>query len=184
MGIGVGLLVKDARIVEAVDADIAGGMDDAAIAEADADMDDTALVVLEEAEVVLLKLLERGDGDALGGLLGGIAQEGDATSEEADLGEPGAVDAHDGAPSPEIGGAKIAVERHLGGRGGRDGGSALETSVFDDVERDLVILLVVHPAFVAVEVATDARPLGGALKDLKSVAHKELVDHLGSVGGL
>ena len=43
MGVATGFLVEDAFAVEGVDADLAGGVDDTAVAEADADMDDAAV---------------------------------------------------------------------------------------------------------------------------------------------
>ena len=58
VGVGLGLLVEDTSGIESVNTDIAGGVDDATIAEANTDMDDASLVVLEEAEVVLFELLE------------------------------------------------------------------------------------------------------------------------------
>ena len=57
MGVATGFLVEDAFAVEGVDAHLAGGVDDAAVAEADADMDDAAVGVVEEGKVVAVHIV-------------------------------------------------------------------------------------------------------------------------------
>ena len=49
-------LVKDAGLVEVVDANLAGGVDDAFRVEHDAYVDDVAVLVAEESEVTRLDL--------------------------------------------------------------------------------------------------------------------------------
>ena len=148
------------------------------VAKVDAHMYDAAFGVAEEAEVVALRRRQGGDGGALGDLLRGVAEEGDATGLETYLSEAGAVDAHDRAAAPEVGGTEVVGDGHVAGRGVAGGGRRRQ-----GVGGGGAVLLVVDPALVAVVMAADARPLGLPLEDVEGVAQQELVDHLGFVGG-
>jgi len=106
VGIGAGFGVEDAGGVEFLDLDASGTMDDALGVDDDADMGDVGLavgywllaiggwlVVIEEGEVAGLRVGQIGDGFALYGLLGSVAQQVLAEEGEDDLREAGAVHA-------------------------------------------------------------------------------------------
>lgn len=178
MGIAGEIGGIDARGVEAVDAHLARGMDDAAVAQIDADMDDAALGIGEETEVVGLGKGKGGNGLALGGLLRGIAQQTDPAGFEADLGEARTVDAIGCAASPQIGGAKVAVTRH----GARTGGQGLDGRI-EGAGQGLE-LTGIDIATVAVVLALDEHPIATALYETDDIVAEELVDHLGAMRGL
>lgn len=148
------------------------------VAKVDAHMYDAAFGVAEEAEVVALSVRQGGDEGALGGLLRGIAEEGYAACFEAYLGEAGAVDAHDRAAAPEIGGSEVLGDGHSTGRG-----VAGSRRLGHGCGGQGAVLLVVDPSLIAVVIAADAGPLGLLFEDFEGVAQQELVDHLGFVGG-
>ena len=155
---------EDAAGVEGVDADLAGGVDDAAVTHTDAYVDDATLGVVEEGEVVALDVAGA-DLDTAGGLLRGIAGKPDIVGLEAYLREAGAVDAAGGTAAPEVGGAQEETLGKVGG--GVEGG----------------VLLVVDPSLVAIVVASHPRPFLLTLNDFDGVAQDKLVDHLGAVAG-
>lgn len=163
--VGVGRAVENALAVEGVDAHLSGGVDDAAVAEADAYVDDAPLGVLEEGEVVA-QGVARADLDAAGGLLRRVARKPEVQRLETDLREARAVDAGGGASAPEVGGAEEEALREVG-RG---------------AERH--ILLVVHPALVTVIVQAYCAPFLLAAQHLEGVARQQLIDHLRTVGRL
>ena len=75
MRVHPGLLIKYASLVEVVDADLAGGVDDLFVTDEDAHMGNASLVVAEEGEVAGLRLLEEIHHLAALGLLRGVARE-------------------------------------------------------------------------------------------------------------
>ena len=87
MGIAAAFFVVDSLGGEAVDAHLSRGVDDAAVAEVYAHMDDVAFGVGEEAEVVVTGFVEALHFGALRGLLRGVAREPFAAGFEAHLSE-------------------------------------------------------------------------------------------------
>lgn len=68
-----GRVVDDTLWGESVDANLAVGVNDVAIAKVDANMSNAPLTVTEKAKIIAVCLLKRGDKVPLAGLLGGIA---------------------------------------------------------------------------------------------------------------
>ena len=164
MAVAASLLDEDAFAVKSVDAHLAGGVDDAAVAHTDTHMDNATLGVLEESQVVALHITKT-HLVATGHLLRGVAREPDAQCFKADLRETTAVDAACAAAAPQVGGAK---EEALGQVGGI-------------LEGD--ILLVVNPPAVAVVVALHETPFFLSFNDFHSLALQHLADHLAAVAG-
>lgn len=75
MRVHPGLLIKYACLVEVVDADLAGGVDDLFVTDEDTHMGDVAVFVAKESEVARLRLLEEIHHLAALGLLRGVARE-------------------------------------------------------------------------------------------------------------
>lgn len=102
MRVHPGLLIKYACLVEVVDADLAGGVDDLFVTDEDAHMGDASLVVAEEGEVAGLRLLEEIHHLAALGLLRGIAGKEQTCIAGANLYEARTVDAHHCATAPKV----------------------------------------------------------------------------------
>lgn len=129
--VGLCLLVEDTFAVKLINSDMAGGVDDAAVTHADAHMNDAAISILEEGQVVTLHITEA-DLVATGHLLRGIARQPDIQGFETYLRKTRTVDAALGTATPEVRGVK---EIALG-----EVGSAIEGN----------ILFVVHPTLVTI----------------------------------
>ena len=74
MRVLVALLVEDACLVEKVDADFAGGVDDLLVAHNDAHMGDVAVFVAEKSQVARACFLQKIDQLATFHLLRGVAR--------------------------------------------------------------------------------------------------------------
>ena len=163
--VGLCLLVEDTFAVKFINSDMAGGVDDAAVTHADAHMNDAAISILEEGQVVTLYITEA-DLDATGRLLRRIARQPDIQGFETDLRETRTIDATLGATTPEVRGVEETALSEVGGA----------------IEGD--ILLVVHPSLITIIYTAYLRPFLLAEKHLHGVAGEELVDHLGAVTAL
>ena len=132
VGVGSGAFYKDATGVEGVDTHLAGSMNNSSVTHTDAHMDDAALGILEESEIVALDVTLT-HFVATGNLLRGIARKPDAEGLEADLRETRAVDATCGTSSPKVGCAKEKALRELG--------SAIKRNILFVVQPPLVTIV-------------------------------------------
>ena len=104
-----------------------------------------------------------------------IAEKTHATGTETNLRESGAVYAHEGAATPEIGCVEILLLCHsswadfmANGKIGTAGGG--------------FPLFVVDPTLIIIPVASNQGPFFLLIENDKGVVQKELVNHFGAVG--
>lgn len=159
------LAVEDSCGVKRINPHVTRRVDNPPITHADAHMDDTSSIILEEGEVVALHVTEA-NLIATGRLLRSIAWQPDAHSLEAHLRQSGAVDTSSRTATPEIRCIEEAALRQVGGVAERHN------------------LLVVHPALIAIVLATHPRPFFLPLDHFHRVARQELVHHLGPIASL
>ena len=96
----VPLFIKDARLVEVVDANLSGSVDDALVVEHHAHMDNLSVFVAEKGQVSRLDLWQEINQLAFFDLFGGITGKELAGSAGAKLDKPAAVDAENTPSTP------------------------------------------------------------------------------------
>ena len=100
------LLIKYSCLIQEIDADLSGTVDDLFVAHDDAHMGDDAVLITEESQVARLRLLQEIHQLALPYLLRGIARQKESRHAGADLYQARAVDAHGSTASPKVGSAE------------------------------------------------------------------------------